>query len=351
MKLSIHGSQIFLGVVVASTIAISNGQKTDFYDCNNYPNQAFCPELSICVYTLEQTCPLKGQGFVGPAILNCDEGRCSLNDECIVYNGAYTLGGFYLDKLDGHYGILDSCSVNCTGCVEVTEDFEDEPVESEKVIGWEQDNGCFLGAGQVYCEELDSCIFPNSESCPLQGESYTGPTLLQCDQGRCSINSRECTVFDGNKTLHSLYLNELDGQYALLPTCSVNCTGCEEIKANDVVISRNFQQENGCYLGAGQVFCPELSKCIFPTTEGCPLQGQTFSGRTNLQCDKGRCNLNKECYIYDENGDEPDEILTIYLSELDGKYSLAEVCSANCTGCTQVKEDSQNRLLRGTKEI
>jgi hypothetical protein len=291
----------------------------------------WCEETSKCINSFVEGCPVKGGHFQGPTRLDCAGNmRCSLSVGCSIDMGSYDIGGLYVSGLNSTFDIPTGCTANCTGCTE----------EDDFVGGGPDENGCFWDAGEEFCPELSICVQPWVEKCPVQGEPFNGPTKIQCNEGRCSVNE-ECSIQEENYTISGPYLTGLVGNYTLPEGCTVNCTGCNE---DEGYVVGGGPDENGCYSDAGEVFCPELSTCVQPWVEGCPVLGKPLDGPMNIQCNEGRCSVNEACSIqvgtYTIGGP--------YLTGLVGNYTLPETCTAICTGCEEVNLGSRDRrLIRG----
>jgi hypothetical protein len=103
------------------------------------------------------------------------------------------------------------------------------PEEAYPIGGEQDDNGCFLSAGYVWCPELDECIQPFADDCPLEGESFVGPIVVDCsDDMRCSV-TKDCVIKEaGGNFVQGPYLTELTGNLNIPIGCTATCTGCAE---------------------------------------------------------------------------------------------------------------------------
>ena len=93
--------------------------------------------------------------------------------------------------------------------------------------------------------------------------------------------------------------------------------------------------ENGCYPGTGQVFGPTLLICIIPMDEGCPREGESFTGHMALPCDQGRCMVNQECLVFDDKNFSL--LWGAYLGLLEA-LAFTESCSTNCTTLSPLRK-------------
>ncbi|KAL7519547.1 hypothetical protein ACHAWX_004304 [Stephanocyclus meneghinianus] len=87
--------------------------------------------------------------------------------------------------------------------------------------------------GMDWCAELSTCILPWEENCPIiDGNSFSGPTALLCDAGRCSSED-ECMWTDGSAQFGTYYFTDLDGEFDVPDGCILNCTGCVLVGGNN----------------------------------------------------------------------------------------------------------------------
>lgn len=75
-----------------------------------------------------------------------------------------------------------------------------------------------------WCPELDTCI-QWAQICPIDGDTFVGPTKLLCVEGRCS-SDEECSWTDGGATYASYYFTDLNEEFDVPSGCTLNCTGC-----------------------------------------------------------------------------------------------------------------------------
>ncbi|CAB9515362.1 expressed unknown protein [Seminavis robusta] len=198
------------------------GSDRDENGCIGSAGYIWCPELQECVQPWDQDCPVEGTKFEGPATIQCSaDMRCSASDACLIDMGQYFVTGPYMTGVNGTLNLPEGCTANCTGCSEP----QDEPL-----IGGETDeHGCLPSAGQVWCVSKNQCISA-TEECPVNGETFEGPTSIQCQEGACSVN-KDCKIDMGTFTIGGPYLNGLTGTFSLPNGCTADCTGCQE--AND----------------------------------------------------------------------------------------------------------------------
>eukprot|EP00797_Seminavis_robusta_P018095 Sro2702_g335140.2 (273) ;mRNA; r:10787-11605 len=110
------------GVDVASeegvTATAMSGSGPDEHGCVSDAGYTWCPKLAKCIRPFLEDCPVEGTQFEGPISIQCIDGACSINDDCQISMGNFTIGGPYLNGLDGNLTIPSGCTGNCTGCQE-----------------------------------------------------------------------------------------------------------------------------------------------------------------------------------------------------------------------------------------
>lgn len=83
-----------------------------------------------------------------------------------------------------------------------------------------------------WCPELGECIQPWDKSCPIDGDTFVGPTQLLCYEGRCSSNEK-CSWMDSGAVMATYYFTGMAGVFDLPNGCTTNCTGCETAPEDD----------------------------------------------------------------------------------------------------------------------
>lgn len=206
--------------------------------------------------------------------------------------------------------------------------------------------------GTQYCPQLNGCIQPWAETCPIDGLTYVGSANLTCTGGRCS-SSKKCSWTMGSATMASYYFNDLDGAFDVPQGCMLNCTGCELAGSdNDPAILGmpnaatptgfptslvgSDDDEFGCGAGStGLSWCPELNLCIQSWVEPCPIDSVTFPSLTNLVCEEGRCSSNMKCSYKSGTA----EFASYYFDDLNEQFTVPKGCELNCTGCVQAQDE------------
>jgi hypothetical protein len=93
--------------------------------------------------------------------------------------------------------------------------------------------------GMDWCPELDKCIQPWEENCPIiiiDGNAFLGPTTLLCDAVRCSSED-ECTWTDGSVDYGTYYFTDHGSEFYLPAGCRADCTGCVLVDGNNSSVS------------------------------------------------------------------------------------------------------------------
>ena len=202
--------------------------------CNS--SSVWCPETQTCIQTWMETCPIQdGETFEGGTELSCVDGRCSApaDDKCSYEDGSAQYAGFYFPDLNGPFEVPINCTLNCTGCEPTVASTTTAPPTSSStsMIGGLDEYGCGGGTGTDWCPELQECIQPWAQTCPIEdGETFEGGTELTCVDGRCSAPlDDECLWSNEDNTTQfgAFYLTGLNGPYVVPSTCTLNCTGCE----------------------------------------------------------------------------------------------------------------------------
>merc|ERR1712070_222892 len=92
-------------------------------------------------------------------------------------------------------------------------------------------------------------------------------------------------------------------------------------------------------------WCPSTGKCIRVWEDKCPVEdGEQFEGPIGIDCNSDmQCSMSDECII------ERDGVTYFgyYWEGQSGTMNLPTGCTANCTGCQEIK-DGSGRRLRGS---
>lgn len=77
----------------------------------------WCPELEDCIRPWSTNCPFEGDTYIGPAAIDCTNGRCNdLSEDCAIEIGSAVVGGPYLSGMEGMYNLSEGCTATCQGC-------------------------------------------------------------------------------------------------------------------------------------------------------------------------------------------------------------------------------------------
>ncbi|CAB9523479.1 expressed unknown protein [Seminavis robusta] len=116
--------------------------------------------------------------------------------------------------------------------------------------------------------------------------------------------------------------------------CAANCPDCSE---QDPMLN-GTTDDHGCVPAAGQIWCSNKQQCI-SISDDCLVEEVSFEGPTSLQCQDGKCRVNKACRTYMSSFTLRGSLS----NPLDGTFNLPSGCTADCTGCQQ----RSMRSLRG----
>jgi putative hemolysin len=124
--------------------------------------------------------------------------------------------------------------------------------------------GSTRSTGLVWCPESDSCIHPWAQTCSINGDAFSGPSELTCDEGRCSSGNQKCEWTDGSATLATFYFHDLDGAFEVPEGCTLNCTGCiladEETEVGTLSDTSSVDAQESDSAAA-----TSTNLCLFPT--------------------------------------------------------------------------------------
>lgn len=158
---------------------------------------------------------------------------------------------------------------------------------------------------------------------------FQGEVRLTCMNGTCTF-SEDCANLTVPGTLVPddivIEYTDITGDVELTPaSCQAECSDCMAVPGSD-------KDEGGCIRSAGYVYCPETDECVRPWESKCPLQGTSFTGPVDIQCESGaRCATSSDsCELtigsYTIGG--------FYLTQLEGSYTVPDKCDLTCQGCT-----------------
>jgi putative hemolysin len=83
-------------------------------------------------------------------------------------------------------------------------------------------------------------------------------------------------------------------------------------------------------------WCPASNSCIQPWAETCNINGDAFSGPSELSCEAGNCSSGDEKCEWSEGS---TNMATFYFHDLNGAFEVPEGCTLNCTGCELSTDD------------
>lgn len=203
------------------------------------------------------------------------------------------------------------------------------------------------GFGKYFHLALSMSFLLRATAAATSGTNYFhGGMSLSCTDAACSID-KNCTglnstpgIMVNNTSSTTVEYTSITGGLQLEPaytTCGAECTGCVAVPGLDSVFNAH------CAATPGDVFCPELNKCIKSFDGNCPFQlhvGKLYEGPVDLVCefnrnsnvlDEGRCtDVTPGCQIsvgsYSVGG--------MYLTDLIGTYTIPHGCNATCQGCS-----------------
>lgn len=149
--------------------------------------------------------------------------------------------------------------------------------------GGQDEHGCYLSAGYAWCPELDACIQPFADECPVEGESFMGPIVIDCSgEMRCSV-TKDCVIKEaGGNFVQGPYLTELTGTLNIPMDCTAICTGCTEFDPIDGVSGDEVMGPNDGFSGDEVMGTPAPTASPGEATSAPSFVGEAVSAVSEL---------------------------------------------------------------------